>query len=350
MSTEGEPILVVDDERTVREIISEKLNSAGFHCVSVGSTAEALRELEKASFNLALADIRMPGPSGMELLREIRIGYPDTSVIMVTAVDEVGTALEAMRLGASDYIVKPFNLDAVLLAVERALETRRIVLENRGYRLRLEEEVREETQRLRELFLNVLKPIAQGLDDRDYFWHSHSQRALEVATALTRELSLPEKAVERIRVGMQLCDTGKVGVREEILHKAGPLSREEYNHVMEHPALGERLLSPIIDDPDVIAVIKYHHEHWDGNGLPYGLRGPEIPLLARIAGVADAYVAMTSPRPYRPRLSPEEARKGIADGSGTVFDPHIVSAFLRLSVPEPPAASDDASERKLRTA
>jgi HD-GYP domain-containing protein (c-di-GMP phosphodiesterase class II) len=130
---------------------------------------------------------------------------------------------------------------------------------------------------------------------------------------------------------MQLCDTGRIGVKEEILHKPGPLTEKEYEHVMEHPALGERLLSPILNDSEVLAVIKHHHERWDGTGKPQGLKGPAIPLLARVAAVADAFVAMTSPRPYRSPLSLKEAKSEIMKGSGTFFDPHVVSAFQRLS-------------------
>lgn len=344
MSIEGEPILVVDDEETVREVISERLSEAGYHCTCVGNAAEALRALRETTFSLALLDIRMPGTSGIELLREVRIAYPDTHAIMVTAMDDAGTAVQAMRLGASDYIVKPLNLDALLVATERALETRRIILENREYRLRLEERVKEQMHKVREKCIESLQPIATGLEDRDPYWCGDSQRVLRVAEAVAGELSLRPDALEKIRLGVQFHNLGKAGVAERVLHKPGPLSAEEYGQVMQHTVFAEGLLKCLIDDVDVMAIVKYHHERWNGEGSPHGLKGVQIPIPVRVVALANAYVAMISPRSYRPALTPEEAKKEILDASGVVFDPQIVAAFMRLGSGE---LTGDAGKRGL---
>jgi len=334
MSVEGEPILVVDDEPAVREVVSEKLSSAGYRCTMASSTMDALQKLEKEAFSLALLDIRMPGASGMDLLREIKITYPETAVIMVTAVEDAVTAVEAMRLGASDYMVKPLSLNTLVLTAQRALETRRIILENREYRLHLDEKVQEETDKARGLFLSTLVMIGKELENQTSYWQNHSERASAVGAAVAAELSLPKDIVEKVRLGLQLHDIGKVGVKAEVLYKPGKLSPQEFEELLRHPAVGVRLVKPIMDDPDVMAAIKYHHEHWDGSGWPERLKGPEIPLAARIAAVADAFVAMTSPRPHRSALLAEEAREEILSSSGKLFDPHIVAAFSRLPVRE----------------
>ena len=196
MSADTEPILVVDDEATVREIVSESLDSAGYRCTTADCTMDALQKLQKEPFSLALLDIRMPGASGMDLLREIRITYPDTAVMMVTAVDDAATAVEAMRLGASVYIVKPLNLDGLLLSVQRALETRRIILENRDYQLRLREKIQEETRKARALFLDSLVMIGKALESQNQCWQNHSERVSHVGAAVATELSLTEEMVE----------------------------------------------------------------------------------------------------------------------------------------------------------
>lgn len=266
----------------------------------------------------------------MELLREIKLAYPNTAVIMATALDDASIAIEAMRLGASDYVVKPLDLGALLMTVERALETRRMVLETRQQRTRLEKNVESRIGEIRGSAIETLKSMAREINDRDPYWRGHVRRSLVLAEALAVELSVPADIMDSFRLGMELQDVGKVMVREEVLHKAGPLTQEEYKHVVDHSQQGAELVSSLIDDTHVVDLIRYHHHHWNGGKVFSGLKGPQIPVLARIAAVANSFVAMTSPRPYRPALDIAEAKRQVGEGSGTVFDPQIVAAFMRL--------------------
>jgi putative two-component system response regulator len=323
-------ILLVDDEEMIRRLLNQKLSAEGYRCVPAANAQQALAKLKKAPIELVILDIKMPGRSGAELLPEIKAKYPDTAVIMATAVSDASTAINCMKSGAYDYVTKPFNLDEVALSVERALEMRRLELENRDYQQHLEQKVEEQAQKIRASFFNAITALAYALEAKDVYTSGHSQRVTEIAVAIAGKMGLPKESLEKIRLASLVHDIGKIGVRESVLNKPGSLSEEEYKHVRLHSETGERILNPIVDDEEILKAVRHHHERYDGWGYPDGLRGEEIPQLARIIAVADTFDAMTSERSYRKALSKEEACAEVERCKGTQFDPKAADAFLKL--------------------
>jgi len=355
---EQETILIVDDEEEIRKLLKQKMVDEGYRCREAGGAAQALDELQTGVVALVLLDINMPGKSGAQLLPEIRAGYPDTVVVMATAIGDAATAVHCMRQGAYDYVTKPFNLGGVVLSVERALEKRRLELELRGYQQHLEERVSEQAEKIRQSFLNALTALAYALEAKDKYTSGHSERVAELAVAIAGELGLPQEQVEKIRLAGQVHDIGKIGVKESVLGKPGRLTDEEFQHIKSHCEMGERILAPLVEDREILLMVRHHHERYDGAGYPDGLSAAKIPLPAGILAVAegyaemihdeaesgaplwgrgagvlavaDTYDAMTSERPYRKAMSDEIACAEIERGKGTQFDPEVADAFLRI--------------------
>jgi putative two-component system response regulator len=322
-------ILIVDDEETIRRLLEQKLSSQGYHCYKAGNADQALEKLRHQVIDLVILDIKMPGRSGVQVLPEIRASYPDTAVIMATAITDAGAAIQCMKQGAYDYVTKPFNLDEVALSIDRALERRRLELENRDYQQHLERKVAEQANKIRAAFLNAITALAHALEAKGRYTSGHSQRVAETSVAIAQELGIPHDAIERIRLAGLVHDIGKIGVREAILNKTASLADEESLHVKRHCEIGEHILNPVVDDKEILLMVRHHHERYDGHGYPDGLRGEQIPLGARILAIADAYDAMTSERPYRAALDTEVACLETEHHKGTQFDPQVADAFLR---------------------
>ncbi|HET9004349.1 MAG TPA: HD domain-containing phosphohydrolase [Gemmatimonadaceae bacterium] len=330
IAAEAPRCLVVDDEPRLRQVLVHLMQNDGFSCREAGNGAEALAVLQKESIPLVLSDLRMPQIDGIELLRQTRARYPDTAVVMITAVADVEVAVSCLAMGAMDYLTKPFHLEEVRARVSQALEKRRLILENRDYQDRLEERVAVQARRLEDLFLASVQSLAEALEVKDPYTRGHSIRVSHYSSAIARVLNLDTDVVRQIELGGQVHDIGKIGVREAVLNKPGPLTDEEYAHIMTHPLVGWRILGPLLSEaPLSLSIVRSHHERWDGRGMPDGLAGADIPLEARITAVADSYDAMTSGRPYRlAQLTPAEAVEEIRGNSGKQFDPAIVQAFL----------------------
>jgi len=282
---------------------------------------------------------------GIELLRNIRLADRDVAVIMVTGAPDLDGALEAMRLGAHDHLSKPLNLDHLALTVDRAIEKKRLVEENREYQRDLESKVEERTKQLydaneelRRLFMGSIKALAQALEAKDEYTQGHSERVSEIAVGISKYLSLSEVEIQDIWLAGLLHDIGKIGVRESVLNKPGKLDASEWESIQRHPVVAERILCPIEELSAVISMVRHHHERFDGSGYPDGLQGADIPLGARILSVADAYDALTSRRPYRDALSVKEALSVLEDASGSQFDPVIVRAFVSSTDLHKPAS------------
>ena len=329
MSEKQATVLIVDDEEMVRRLLHQKLSGEGYRCEEAGTAEQALDKLRSNAVELVLLDIRMPGKSGTELLPDIKASYPDTAVIMATAITDTSTAIQCMKEGAYDYITKPFNLDEVVLSIDRALEKRRLELENRDYQQHLEQKVEVQARKIRASFLSAITALAYALEAKDKYTSGHSQRVAEISVAIAEELGLSQHSTERIRQAGLIHDIGKIGVRESVLNKPGHLTDEEFQHVKYHCEMGEHILAPIVEDEEILRVVRHHHERYDGTGYPNRLSGEQIPLGARILAVADTYDAMTSVRPYREAMSTEKACTEIERGKGTQFDPEVADAFLK---------------------
>jgi putative nucleotidyltransferase with HDIG domain len=355
-STRQSRILLIDDDDAVREVIAKQLLTEGFHCHQAADALEAFQSFEMNRFDLALCDMRLPGLDGVEVLRRIRQFDEDLAVIMITAVADVNSAVECLRLGASDYLLKPVNWDELLIAVERALERRALVIEHRLYSRTLETQVRKRTTELanknREmstLIVNTIQSLVSTLEAKDTYTEGHSWKVAMLAANIARKMGMDKDFVENVSLAGLLHDIGKIGVRDQVLNKPGPLSPEEYRHVQQHPVIGERILAPVEALRALLGGIRHHHERFDGKGYPDALGAEDIPLAARILALADAYDAITSRRAYRGARSHNEALEIIREEVEAQFDPELVAILLQLrpedwKTPGPltPIPQDDA--------
>lgn len=326
----GLSCLVVDDEPRLRRVLAQLLESDGFEVREAGTGVEALQVMETHPAALVISDLRMPQMDGANLLRHLVQRWPDTAVVMVSAVADVDTAVKCLHQGALDYVSKPFNLEEVRARVEQAMQRRLLKLEVKAYQRELEAKVQAQARRIEEQFNSGVEALAQALEEKDRYLRGHSQRVAEYASEIARQLTMDADALETIRLGGHLHDIGKIGVREEVLHKPGGLTVEEYRHIMEHPSIGARILEPLMRDrPNVIAIVRSHHERMDGKGLPDGVKAETLPLVVRIVSVADAFDAMTSERPYRHSLTVERALEELRRMGGVQWDPVAVDGFFK---------------------
>jgi putative two-component system response regulator len=323
-------ILIVDDELYIQEILKATLEDAGYSCVTVGNADEALSVLAAQSFDIAFADIRMPGKQGTELLQDIKTAYPGVIVLMITAIDSANMAIESMRLGAYDYIVKPFNLDQVLASADRALDKRRLENASRDYQKYLLQIADERAAETRRLFYAVTQVFIHLLDLKTPYNEGHSLRVAEKARYVARELRMTDDGVRKVYLAALLHDVGMILVEDMLLNKQGALTTEERRHIQERTALADEVLRPILDDEEVLKSIRHKRERWDGTGYPGGLKGNLIPLGARVIAVVEAFDAMTSGRPYRLPRSPQDAIRELARCSQSQFDPQVVTVFADL--------------------
>lgn len=329
----GLACLVVDDEPRLRQVLVRLMIGEGFRCDEAPNGVEALEKLEHGDYVLVLSDLRMPRMDGLELLRNIQERHLGVAVILITAVAEVEVALNALAMGAMDYLTKPFHIEEVRARVAQALEKRRLVLENRSYQQQLEDRVAEQAGRIEELFLGGVQAVVHALEVKDPYTRGHSIRVSRFSMQMARHLGLDDDTIRQIELGGHVHDIGKIGVRESILNKEGPLTDAEYAHIMTHPVVGWQILSPLLSDaPMALNIVRSHHERFDGNGVPDALRGDLIPLEARIASVTDAFDAMTSGRAYRRghRMNVATALKELQKHRGTQFDPRMVGEFVTL--------------------
>ena len=326
-------ILIVDDEASIRKLLRRKLASVGYVCQEAISAEQALSSLKDDHFRLLILDVNMPGKSGMDLLPEIKMYYPNTAVIMATAVAETSIAVECMKRGAEDYICKPFNLDEVVMSVERTLDKSELQARIREYQGSLEQKVGEQTNEIRKLFLGAIEALVFALEAKDKYTGGHSRRVADISVVIGNELGLSGDDIADLKWASLLHDVGKIAVDQMIQNKPGKLTREEYEHIMIHAHVGAGIVKPVVNER-VVDIIEHHHDHFDGSGLHQEIAREKIPLGARILAVADAYDAMTSDRPYRAALSSGEAVNEIRTCTGTQFDPVIANAFLNIKASE----------------
>ncbi|MGD0507139.1 MAG: HD domain-containing phosphohydrolase [Terriglobales bacterium] len=331
-------ILVVDDEETIREIVSQMLGGAHFHTRQAASGVEALSILESGDeFDLVLSDLMMAEMDGIALLERAKERYPDMPIVMVTAVHDIQVALQALRNGAYDYLLKPFEREQLLATVRRALENRRLKRENDAYRTNLESLVAARTQQwkgalsdLEESYDMMLEALGDALDAKDAETEYHSKRVTAYTIAIARKMGLPKEEVKVIARGAFLHDIGKLAIPDAILRKPGKLTDDEMAEMKEHCYRGYKIVSRIPFLAEAAEIVYSHQERYDGTGYPRGLKGDEIPLGARMFSIADTLDAMTVDRVYRPAQSFQAARTEIQLWSGRQFDPQIVKIFLGM--------------------
>ena len=331
-------ILVVDDEDAIREIVSSMLTFANYQCRQAASGKEALALLDSGEvFELMLSDLMMAELDGIGLLERTKEKYPDMPVVMVTAVHDISVALRAIRNGAYDYLLKPFEREQLLNTVRRALENRRLKMENRAYQTNLEALVAARTEQLRNAIHDLersyditLEALGDALDLKDAETEGHSRRVTAFTIAIARAMGVPKDQLDVIARGAFLHDIGKMAIPDKILTKPGKLEPDEVAIMREHCYLGYKMLQKIPFLQEAADIVYSHQERYDGTGYPRRLKGEEIPLGSRIFSIADTLDAIMSDRPYRKAQSLEAARQEILDWSGKQFDPEIVKVFLAI--------------------
>jgi putative nucleotidyltransferase with HDIG domain len=329
--------LVVEDEADIRDRVVRFLSSLGHETIGVASLADAMAEVRRRRLACVLLDVRLPDGSGLDLVPQLLASEPHVAVLMLTAVNDAHAAALCMQRGAMDYLVKPVDLPDLERAITRALARRGEQIEQEETQAWLKHEIvrrgaelRRERGNLERISVATLEALVNALEAKDRYLRGHSARIADLAALVAAELGLTDEQVEMVRTAGRLHDIGKIGIRESVLHKRGPLTEEEFEHVRTHVTIGAQILAPLTHLREVIAYVRSHHERVDGTGYPDALAGDAIPLGARILGAVEVYDALTTSRPYQERMDPVEAVARMRDLIGTVIDPKVHHALSEV--------------------
>ena len=336
MGNSNTSILIVDDEVAICEVVSNYLSFNGFECRITHDVDSALNILKDREYDCILSDMNMPGKSGLDLMRDVQRNWPEIAIILFTALPELHTAVDSMKEGASDFITKPVQLKQLLKSINNALEKKYLRSDLKKYQNNLEILVKEGTAKIQEAMhaleishLDTINRLCHAAEYRDDETGMHVLRIGKYCELLARELSLSEQDIFLVGKASPLHDIGKIGIPDSILLKPGKLAVEEFEIMKSHANIGGEILknatSKVLQMAETIA--RSHHEKWDGKGYPNGLKGENIPIMGRIAAVADVFDALTMKRCYKPAFTWETSNNIINQGSGKHFDPKIVEAF-----------------------
>jgi putative two-component system response regulator len=331
MSWTREQALIVDSDPQARAMAAAILAAEGYDCQEredFGAAREFLRTMDRG---VLLTELELPGGSGSELLPAARRHHPDIAVLVVSGTRDAEAAVQSLQEGALDYVLKPVTPDRLQQRLSSALERHRLLRQHRDYQCALEERVVQRTRELQHTYQQVLSSLGEAVAARHCETQSHTQRVTQLSLRLARVLGLRGEALTEVEWGAALHDVGKIGIPDSILLKPSSLTGEEWETMKRHCEIGHQMLRGFEFLRDALAVVLHHHEHFDGSGYPFGLAGETIPFSARIFAVVDAYDAMTSDRPYRPPLDPEQARQELTRCAARQFDPDVVDAFLSLN-------------------
>lgn len=327
-------VLVVDDEEPIRNALKKFLTQQGYEVATAASGDEAIKVLQRQKIACMLLDVRMPGRSGIDLVPQVMELEPSIAILMLTAVNDATTAALCMQRGAMDYLTKPIDLSDLARAILRAIRRRDSLLEQQNINQWLKEEValrtaelRRERAKLERLSVATLEALVNALEAKDAYIRGHSARVADMSAMIASELALPDEVIEQIRMAGRLHDIGKIGIREGILTKQGPLTTEEYEQVKQHVVVGSQILAPLAHLGEIISYVRSHHERWDGQGYPDRLQGDQIPLGARVLGAAEIFDALTTSRPYQEKMPPEVAVERMRDLAGNVLDEQVYKAL-----------------------
>jgi putative two-component system response regulator len=327
-------LLVVDDEEAIRNALRKFLLQQGYEVATAATGEEALAVLQRQKITGILLDVNLPGINGVELVPRIMDLEPTVAILMLTAVNDATSAALCMQRGALDYLIKPIDLGHLSRAIHHALRRRDTVLEGQQINQWLKDEVttrvterRLEQANQERISVATLEALVNALEAKDPYLRGHSARVADLSAMVAAEAGCNDEEVEAVRTGGRLHDIGKIGIREEILNKQGPLTEAEFEHVKQHVTVGSQILSPLVHLKDVIGFVRSHHERWDGTGYPDRLAGDAIPLGARIIGAVEIYDALTTSRPYQEKMPPEAAVERMRDLVGTIIDPAVHRAL-----------------------
>ena len=327
-------LLVVDDEDSIRNALRKFLVQQGYEVVTAATGEEALAVLQRQKVTGILLDVNLPGINGVELVPQLLELEPTVAILMLTAVNDATSAALCMQRGAYDYLIKPIDLGHLSRAIHHALQRRHTLLEGQQINQWLKDEVaarvterRIEQANQERISVATLEALINALEAKDPYLRGHSARVADMSAMVAAAAGCTDEEVEAIRTGGRLHDIGKIGIREEVLNKQGPLTAEEYEHVKQHVTVGSQILAPLVHLRDVIGYVRSHHERWDGTGYPDRLAGEAIPLGARVIGAVEIYDALTTSRPYQEKMPPEMAIERMRDLSGSIIDPAVHQAL-----------------------
>ncbi|MCK5680682.1 response regulator, partial [bacterium] len=332
MRNDKKLVLIVDDEKDIREILAETLEGLDFEYMTACDGEEAMDCIKQHNdiIDVVICDLKMPKVSGDQVIAYGAKNYPLIPIIILTGFAQLDMALDHMRLGAFDYMTKPFRVKELLLLLNRALEMRQLQEDKIAYQNTLEIRVEEATQALHNQVVQTVSSFILAIEAKDRYTQGHSKRVAEYSTLMAKKLGLSEDEQANLLYAAQLHDIGKIGISEQLLNKPGKLNKVEYETIKTHPSKGVKILEPLDFLGHLLPAVEFHHEWFDGSGYPKGLAKDKIPFLARIIAVCDTFDAMTSERSYRKPLPLKIAIEEIKEGSATQFDPLVVTAFLEI--------------------
>jgi len=327
-------LLVVDDEESIRNAVRRYLVHQGYEVAVATTGEEALAILRRQKITGILLDVNLPGASGIDLVPRILELEPAAAVLMLTAVNDATSAALCMQRGALDYLLKPIDLAHLGRAIARALDKRHTIIEGQQITRWLKEEValraaeRRHEQAIQErISVATLEALVNALEAKDPYLRGHSARVADLSASVAAHMGRPDEEIEVVRTAGRLHDIGKIGIREDVLAKQGPLTTEEYEQVKQHVVIGSQILAPLSHLGGIIAFVRSHHERWDGQGYPDQLRGETIPLGARVLGAAEIFDALTTARPYQEKMPADVAVERMRDLAGSVLDPDVYRAL-----------------------
>ena len=330
-ATARKKILIVDDEKTVRRSLNKCLTMNGFSCEEAENADEAIANLQNRPADLVILDIMMPGTSGSDLLPQLKESFPDTAVVMATAVVEPDTIVRCMKNGAHDYITKPFEVNQLVNNIQTVLDKRNLEINLKEKSHVLEGKVEEQAKELQKLFIDAVESLIGALEAKDKYTAGHSRRVTKIAMDIAYAMGMKGEDLENLHWAALLHDIGKIGIDSSIQNKPGLLTPTEYHYILTHCSIGSGIVRPLVNGK-IIETIKHHHDSYDGTGLHQTVSGEDIPLNSRILAVADSFDAMTSDRPYRSAMSAAKAIDEINRCAGTQFDRSVVKAFLKTPI------------------
>lgn len=323
-------ILIIDDDEMICTVLERCVAEAGLHVESESDSSALTKRLRLEEFDIILSDIYMPAITGLDLLKIVEEYFPHTPVIMMTGQPTLEISIEALRAGAFDFLMKPFNSDTVFLTIERALKYRKVLIENRNYQLHLEKLVEKRTQELQNFLLQSVQSLTHALEAKDPYTQGHGYNVSRLVLELAKELNVYEGNFLDLKLAAELHDIGKIGIPDAVLLKPDKLTKEEFELMKEHVSIGYRILSPI---PSLLHVSRYvheHHERLDGKGYPRGLKGDEIHFNSQLLVVAEVCDALAAKRCYKPPWSKEQIVDYFSENSGTAFHPEVSNALISV--------------------
>lgn len=320
-------IIAVDDEDGIIESLSVFLKRTGYEFVGVTNPMEAIEIVKREHFDLMLLDFMMTPLHGDEVVEEIRKFNKELYILLLTGHKDLAPPLETIkRLDIQGYCEKSDKFDQLLLLIESGIKSIKQMREIK----RINEELVESNEKLEQAYLEMVETLRFTVEAKDLYTRGHSDRVAEYSVLIGEKIGLSEEKLKLLRIGGLFHDIGKIGIPDSILLKPDRLTDDEYSEIKNHPSIGAHILGSAVIFKDVIPIVKYHHEKYDGKGYPAGLKGEEIPYMARIAAIADTFDAMTSRRSYRNALDLQIVKEEINNCKGTQFDPQLADVFLEI--------------------